>query len=142
MEALQPMAEPAGFTLSPDICARRMAGGDATADALPDRGHDAPVGHGVADDACVWATPVRRQAHSRRAAAADGQGEGYRHLFRRTPEELIIRMVIRLVGRGVQGIATPRMPIRATRRSSWMAAATSGSGSQARPTRRCGAWLT
>jgi len=75
-EALQHMAEPASFKLSTDKCELGMAGGDATADALPDRGHDATMGHGVADDARARATPVRRQAHIRRTAAEDVHSDG------------------------------------------------------------------
>src|SRR5437867_2084018 len=103
VEALQNMAEPAGFKFSADKFEMGMAGGDATADELPDRGHDATMGHGVADDARARATPVRRQAHIRRTAAENVHGDGNPGLFRHTPEGLIIRVVIWLVKWGRTG---------------------------------------
>src|SRR5262245_28883860 len=76
VEALQNVPEPAGFKFSTDKFETGVTRGDATADELPDRGHDAAVSHGVADDARAWTAPVRRQAHIRRAAAEDVHGDG------------------------------------------------------------------
>src|SRR4029453_19537818 len=106
VEALQDMPEPAGFKFSTDKFEIGVTGGDATADELPDCGHDRPIGHGVADDARAWATPVRRQAHIRCAAAEDVHGDGYPCFLCRTPEGLIIRVVIRLFKRGRPGKRT------------------------------------
>ena len=103
VEALQDVTEPAGLKFSTDKFEIGMTGRHATADELPDRRHDTPVGHGVADDARARTTPVRWQAHIRRAPTEDVHGDGHPNLFRGTPEGLIIRVVIRLVERGSTG---------------------------------------
>src|SRR4029453_7589782 len=97
VKALQDMTEPAGFKFSTDKFEIGVTGGDATADELPDRGHDATMGHRVANDAGARPPPVRRQAHIWRTAAENVHGDGNPHLFRHTPEGFIVRVVIRLV---------------------------------------------
>jgi hypothetical protein len=69
-------------------------------DDLRDRGNDRPVRHGVADDRGAGDPPVRRQPHVPGGPAEDVHRHRQPHALRRRPEGLVVRMAVRLVGRG------------------------------------------